>query len=68
VIGVVWLLLVCVVRCWVKFCNECNFYCVLYYLYGIVERNLEEGGDDVKLVWFLCPGLYPRYNGRYNGW
>ena len=24
-IGVVWLLLVCVVRCWVKFCNECNF-------------------------------------------
>ena len=25
-IGVVWLLLVCVVKCWVKFCNECNFY------------------------------------------
>lgn len=23
-IGGVWLLLVCVVRCWVKFCNECN--------------------------------------------
>ena len=23
-LGVVWLLLVCVVRCWVKFCNECN--------------------------------------------
>ncbi len=23
-IGGVWLLLVCVVRFWVKFCNECN--------------------------------------------
>ncbi len=30
-IGVVWLLLVCVVRCWVKSCNECNPRPVLYF-------------------------------------
>ena len=27
----------------------------------------EEGGDDVKSSWPLCPGLHTRYNGRYNG-
>jgi hypothetical protein len=27
----------------------------------------EEGGDDVKSAWSLCPGLHTRYNGRYNG-
>jgi hypothetical protein len=27
----------------------------------------EEGGDDVKSAWPLCPGLHTRYNGRYNG-
>ncbi len=26
----------------------------------------EEGGDDVKSAWPLCPGLHTRYNGRYN--
>ena len=26
----------------------------------------EEGGDDVKSAWSLCPGLHTRYNGRYN--
>ena len=26
----------------------------------------EEGGDDVKLVWFLCSGLYMCYNDRYR--
>ena len=30
-------------------------------------HNGEEGGDDVKSVWPLCPGLHTRYNGRYNG-
>ena len=29
--------------------------------------NSEEGGDDVKSAWPLCPGLHTRYNGRYNG-
>jgi hypothetical protein len=27
----------------------------------------EEGGDDVKSSWPLCPGLHTCYNGRYNG-
>ena len=27
----------------------------------------EEGGDDVKSVWPLCPGLHTCYNGWYNG-
>ena len=27
----------------------------------------EEGGDDVKSSWPLCPGLHTYYNGRYNG-
>ncbi len=27
----------------------------------------EEGGDDVKSVWSLCPGLHTCYNGRYRG-
>ena len=26
----------------------------------------EEGGDDVKSAWSLCPGLHTRYNGWYN--
>ena len=27
----------------------------------------EEGEDDVKSAWPLCPGLHTRYNGWYNG-
>ena len=27
----------------------------------------EEGGDDVKSAWPLCPGLHTCYNGRYRG-
>ena len=26
----------------------------------------EEGEDDVKSAWSLCPGRHTRYNGRYN--
>ncbi len=26
----------------------------------------EEGGDDVKSSWPLCPGLHTYYNGRYS--
>ncbi len=28
--------------------------------------KVEEGGDDVKSSWPLCPGLHTCYNGRYN--
>ena len=28
--------------------------------------NREEGGDDVKSSWPLCPGLHTCYNGRYR--
>ena len=27
----------------------------------------EEGGDDVKSAWPLCPGLHTCYNGEYRG-
>ncbi len=27
----------------------------------------EEGGDDVKSSWPLCPGMHTCYNGRYKG-
>ncbi len=27
----------------------------------------EEGGDDVKSSWPLCPGLHTCYNGKYKG-
>ena len=27
----------------------------------------EEGGDDVKSSWPLCPGLHTCYNGWYRG-
>src|SRR3970282_1626719 len=27
----------------------------------------EEGGDDVKSAWPLCPGLHTCYNARYKG-
>ncbi len=29
--------------------------------------NWEEGGDDVKSSWPLCPGLHTCYNGKYKG-
>ncbi len=28
--------------------------------------KLEEGGDDVKSSWPLCPGLHTYYKGRYS--
>ena len=30
------------------------------------DIKLEEGGDDVKSAWPLCPGLHTRYNGQHN--
>ena len=29
--------------------------------------KLEDGGDDVKSSWPLCPGLHTCYNGAHNG-
>ena len=61
-----------VVRCWVKSRNERNPYPVLPASeVGDSQETAgdkpEEGGDDVKSSWPLCPGLHTCYNGRYNG-
>ena len=67
--GAAWLSSARVVRCWVKSRNERNPYCQL--LTGDAEDSggtagdkPEEGGDDVKSSWPLCPGLHTCYNGR----
>ena len=65
--GVAWLSSARVVRCWVKSRNERNPRGMLYFSCQTAERNSEEGGDDAKSAWPLCPGLHTRYNGRYNG-
>ena len=60
-------------NCGLVCCGEYVFgfciYCLLYYGYfnGIVGDKLEEGGDDVRLLWFLWVGLYMLYNGWYRG-
>ena len=40
---------------------------MLHVSCGTAGIKPEEGGDDVKSAWPLCPGLHTRYNGRYNG-
>ncbi len=35
--------------------------------WGTAWNNQEEGGDDVKSVRPLCPGLHTCYNGWYKG-
>ncbi len=68
--GAAWLSSARVVRCWVKSRNERNPCPVLpsfsWALSGDASDKLEEGGDDVKSSWPLCPGLHTCYNGRYN--
>ncbi len=68
--GAAWLSSARAVRCWVKSRNERNPHSLLP-LTGISEETageeLEEGGDDVKSAWPLCPGLHTCYNGRYKG-
>ena len=54
-------------RCPVKSGNERNPRPVLHVSQGTAGIKPEEGGDDVKSAWPLCPGLHTRYNGRYNG-
>ncbi len=53
-------------RCSVKSANERNPRRVLYVSHGTAGLKPEEGGDDVKSAWPLCPGLHTRYNGQYN--
>ena len=69
--GAAWLSSARVVRCWVKSRNERNPYLLL--LTGQAEDSAEtagdkpeEGGDDVKSSWPLCPGLHTCYNGCYK--
>ncbi len=40
---------------------------MLHVSRGTAGIKPEEGGDDVKSAWPLCPGLHTRYNGQYNG-
>jgi hypothetical protein len=60
------------VRCWVKSRNERNPYPLLPagqagHSEETAGDELEEGGDDVKSSWPLCPGLHTCYNGYYRG-
>ena len=34
---------------------------------GTAGDKPEEGGDDVKSAWPLCPGRHTCYNGQYRG-
>jgi hypothetical protein len=54
------------VRCSVKSENERNPRVQLQVSGPTAREKREEGGDDVKSAWPLCPGLHTRYNGRYN--
>jgi hypothetical protein len=70
--GAAWLSSARVVRCWVKSRNERNPRVQLpSSKVGDFGRTAavrcEEGGDDVKSSWPLCPGLHTCYNGRDRG-
>ena len=72
--GAAWLSSARVVRCWFKYRNERNPYVLLprrtrfsSTLDRLPHFNGEEGGDDVKSVWPLRPGLHTYYNARYRG-
>ncbi len=69
--GAAWLSSARVVRCWVKSRNERNPYRLLLpgdagHSDGTAGDKPEEGGDDVKSSWPLCPGLHTCYNGWYK--
>ena len=70
--GAAWLSSARVVRCWVKSRNERNPRLQLParlggHSEGTAGDKPEEGGDDVKSSWPLCPGLHTCYNGNYRG-
>ena len=50
-----------------KWHNERNPRLVLYVSQETAEYNSEEGGDDVRSAWPLCPGPHTWYNAGYNG-
>ncbi len=66
--GAAWLSSARAVRCWVKSRNERNP-CPLLpsgnagHSEGTAHDKWEEGEDDVKSSWPLCPGLHTCYNG-----
>ena len=69
--GAAWLSSARVVRCWVKSRNERNPYDLLPPAFAehssqTAQINWEEGGDDVKSVWPLRPGLHTYYNVQYK--
>ena len=69
--GAAWLSSARVVRCWVKSRNERNPRLQLPsgkagHSGETAGDKLEEGGDDVKSSWPLCPGLHTSYNGGYK--
>ena len=66
--GAAWLSSARAVRCWVKSRNERNPCDQLPARQGgdsdqTAGVKPEEGGDDVKSSWPLCPGLHTCYNG-----
>src|SRR6266436_604404 len=70
--GAAWLSSARVVRCWVKSRNERNFCFQLPAGHAgdsgkTAGVKPEEGGDDVKSSWPLCPGLHTCYNAAYKG-
>ncbi len=69
--GAAWLSSARAVKCWVKSRNERNPCCLLPACNdgdsdGTAGDKPEEGGDDVKSSWPLCPGLHTCYNGWYR--
>ena len=69
--GAAWLSSARVVRCLVKSSNERNPCELLPARYGgdsvqTAQINWEEGGDDVRSVWPLRPGLHTYYNAQHN--
>src|SRR5256885_17254548 len=70
--GAAWLSSARVVRCWVKSRNERNPCLQLPAGHAgdsgeTAGVKPEEGGDDVKSSWPLCPGLHTCYNGAHKG-
>ena len=69
--GAAWLSSARVVRCWVKSRNERNPRHLVAigsagHSNGTADVKSEEGVDDVKSSWPLCPGLHTCNNGRYR--
>jgi hypothetical protein len=62
-----WLSSALVVRCSLKWGIERNPYSVLYITGNCLSLTGEEGEDDVKSAWCLCPGRHTSYNGCYSG-